>query len=67
MPQASVDALVAGADMVLFNAAAATLPTVTTNIVDAVSAAVVSGRLTKARLVDAVSHILKVKHVDLCR
>ena len=66
VPRAALDALIAGADMVLFTASPTTVSAVTTQIVDAVGAAVASGRLAKARLVDAVSHILSAKRVSLC-
>jgi beta-N-acetylhexosaminidase len=64
---ASVQALTAGADMVLFTAAANAVSGQTGQIVDAIVAAVGSGALSRARLTDAVAHILAAKHVNLCR
>lgn len=62
VPAASVQALRAGADMVLFDTSS-----LTRQVIQAIVAAVNSGRLTRDRLEDAVAHILTVKHVDLCR
>ncbi len=64
--EASTAALEAGADMVLFNATATTVAGLTDQTVLAVISAVGQGRLGRARLVDAVSHILEAKHLDLC-
>jgi beta-N-acetylhexosaminidase len=66
VPAATVAALEAGADMVLFNADASALGALTDQIVSAVVAAVTSGQLTRARLVNAVTHILTVKKVAVC-
>lgn len=67
VPRASVLALRAGADMVLFNAKASDVPALTASTVQAIVAAVDSGELSRARLVDAVLHILTAKRVSLCR
>lgn len=61
VPQAAVQALVAGADVVLFTSNGDAPPTV-----GAITAAVASGTLAPARLQEAVGRILAVKHVDLC-
>jgi beta-N-acetylhexosaminidase len=74
---ATVRALAAGADLVLFGStltpaddvalqASRTLATYRT-VVAAVVAAVHSGRLAVTRLDNAVGHVLAAKHVDLCR
>ena len=67
VPAATVAALEAGADMVLFNADASAVAGVTNQIVSAVASAVASGRLPRSRLENAVAHILLVKHVEVCR
>jgi beta-N-acetylhexosaminidase len=67
VPRASVDALKAGADMVVFNAKAPLVPALTSQIVQAIVAAVDSGELSRARLIDAVAHILAAKNVSLCQ
>jgi beta-N-acetylhexosaminidase len=67
VPAATVAALEAGADMVLFNADASAVAGVTNQIVSAVASAVASGRLPRSRLENAVAHILSVKHVEVCR
>ncbi len=66
VPAATLAALQAGADMVLFDSDASTLAALTGRIVSAVVAAVDSGKLTRARLENAVAHILTVKHVEVC-
>ena len=65
-PRAVVAALQAGADMELFSARAADVAAVTSSTVSAIVAAVTSGGLSTARLVDAARHVLTVKGVDLC-
>jgi beta-N-acetylhexosaminidase len=67
VPSATVAALRAGADMVLFNASSSSVASVTAQTVDAVVAAVAAGTLSRARLQDAVGHILAAKGVNLCR
>ena len=64
VPAASVAALVAGADMILFTSS--TVSTTTRQIVQALVSAVNNGKLSRSRLEDAVAHILAAKHVDLC-
>jgi beta-N-acetylhexosaminidase len=66
VPQASAAALAAGADMVLYNAAPAAVAGLTSQIVQAITAAVGSGRLSRSRLENAVAHILVAKHIDPC-
>lgn len=66
VPAATVAALEAGADMVLFNAASSAVAALTNQIVSAVVSAVASGKLARSRLEDAVAHILTVKHVEVC-
>jgi beta-N-acetylhexosaminidase len=67
IPAAAVAAIAAGADMVLYTAAAARVGPVTANVVAAVVAAVQQGTISRARLENAVAHILAVKGIDLCR
>ncbi|MGD0942749.1 MAG: glycoside hydrolase family 3 N-terminal domain-containing protein [Acidimicrobiales bacterium] len=52
----------AGADMVLFDADQSAVAALTRQIVSAVG----SGKLARSRLVSAVTHILKVKRVQVC-
>lgn len=66
VPQASTVALEAGADMVIFNATPATVAGLADQTVLALTSAVGHGRLARARLVDAVAHILAAKQIDLC-
>ncbi len=66
VPKAVVAAITAGADMVLYTAAAASVASLTSSTVAAVVAAVGAGTLERSRLEDAVGHILTVKNVDLC-
>jgi len=62
--QAAVDAVAAGADMIMFSSGD---PEQVTAAIDAaVVAAVADGRLSNSRLVDAVSQVLAAKDVDLC-
>ena len=63
---ASVAALEAGADMVLYGADPGSAVPVMTQVVQAIRAAVSAGKLSRSRLRDAVAHILAVKHVNLC-
>ena len=65
VPKATVAALAAGADMILFTAN--DTATTTRQIVQAVTAAVADGQLARPRLEDAVGHILAAKNIDLCR
>jgi beta-N-acetylhexosaminidase len=64
---ASVAALVAGADLVMFDFTARKLAAGYTGTVAAIVAAVASGRLSRGRLEDAVVHVLAAKGIDLCR
>src|SRR5262249_11513701 len=65
VPGASVAALIAGADMILFTATS--VPTTTKQIVQAIVDAVSSAKLPRSRLIEAVEHILTAKHINLCR
>lgn len=67
VPAASVRALVAGADMVLFNASATTVAGLTSRVVDAIVAAARGGGLARSRLRNAALHVLRAKDVTLCR
>ncbi len=66
VPAATVAALVAGADMVLFGADPSAVAALTQNIVSAIVSAVDSGELARSRLVSAVTHILTLKHIEVC-
>jgi beta-N-acetylhexosaminidase len=66
VPRASTDALAAGADMVLYNADATSVASLTSQTVRAIESAVRSGELSNDRLKNAVLHILDAKHIDLC-
>jgi beta-N-acetylhexosaminidase len=66
VPKAVVAAIAAGADMVLYTAAAAKVAPLTTSVVAALVAAVDAGTLDRGRLENAVAHILAVKGVNLC-
>ena len=65
VPQATVQALRAGADMVMFSMEPDT-PGLTTQSANAVAAAVNDGSLSRDRLIDAANAVLNVRHVDLC-
>ncbi len=65
LPQAAVQALWAGADMVTFSGRSS-VGSRTTAIADAIVAAVAGGRLSRARLVDAAAHVVGVRHLSLC-
>jgi beta-N-acetylhexosaminidase len=66
VPKAVVAAISAGADMVLYTAAAAQVASVTSATVAALVAAVNAGTLTRDRLAAAVANILVAKNVHLC-
>jgi len=66
VPQATVDALIAGADMVLYSADSSQVGALTDQTVAAIVSAVSSGQLSLSRLIDADAHILGAKHVNLC-
>jgi beta-N-acetylhexosaminidase len=65
IPTATVAALAAGADMILFTAN--DVPGTTHDTVQAIVSAVSAGTLSRGRLTEAVDHILKVKKINLCR
>jgi len=66
VPGATVAALQAGADMVLFDADPSAVAALTDQIVAAVVDAVTSGALTRGQLMTAVAHVLAAKHVEMC-
>ena len=66
VPQAAVAALGAGADMVLFNADAAHVASITRETGASIVAAVQAGTLDRTTMVSAVAHVLSAKNVDLC-
>ncbi|MFI5285893.1 MAG: glycoside hydrolase family 3 N-terminal domain-containing protein [Candidatus Dormibacteria bacterium] len=66
VPKAVVAAISAGADMVLYTAAAARVASLTSATATALVAAVDAGTLTRARLAGAVANILVAKNVHLC-
>jgi beta-N-acetylhexosaminidase len=66
VPDASVQALRAGADLILFNATPSTVASLTQQVVAAIVAAVNSGSLARGRLENAVAHVLSAKHTNLC-
>jgi beta-N-acetylhexosaminidase len=76
LPQAAVAAISAGADMILFGStltpadvaqlSPANLSATINAVVGAIVAAATSGSIPMARLNAAVSHVLAVKHADLC-
>jgi beta-N-acetylhexosaminidase len=67
VPAAAVAAIAAGADLVLYNADSKTVAALTSQTVAALVGAVSAGRLDRGRLALAVTRILEVKGVDLCR
>jgi beta-N-acetylhexosaminidase len=67
VPQATVQALIAGVDMVMYTEAAGNVAKVTQQTVAAIVAAVNAGKLPRDRLQNAVGHILAAKKVDLCK
>jgi beta-N-acetylhexosaminidase len=62
--QATVQSIAAGVDMITFSAGDPLQ--VTASIEAAMVAAIGDGQVSKARLVDAASHVLSAKGVDLC-
>ncbi|MGH9172138.1 MAG: glycoside hydrolase family 3 N-terminal domain-containing protein [Acidimicrobiales bacterium] len=68
VPEASVMALEAGADMVLFNSTGDTADdlTIASDTSNAIVAAVASGALPKSQLVSAVAQVFEAKNVNLC-
>lgn len=67
VPQATVQALLAGADLIIFTADASATAATTRRAASAIVSAVASGKLSRSRLEDAVGHILTAKKVDLCQ
>ncbi|MDQ6885434.1 MAG: hypothetical protein M3077_14550 [Candidatus Dormibacteraeota bacterium] len=66
VPRATVAALEAGADMILFNADPGSVPALTDAIVTGIVATVSSGALSRPVLEAAVGRILAAKSVNLC-
>jgi beta-N-acetylhexosaminidase len=76
LPEAAVAAISAGADMILFGSTLTVAQTqllspfqvaaTIGHIVDAIVAATSKGTIPVSRLDDAVSHVLAVKHAQLC-
>jgi beta-N-acetylhexosaminidase len=68
VPQASVDALEAGDDMILYGSSGTTSGdlSIAASTSNAIVAAVNSGRLRKSELVNAVAQVLTAKTIDLC-
>jgi beta-N-acetylhexosaminidase len=66
VPQAAVQALRSGADLILFNADRDDVPGETSRIVRAIVKAARHGRLRPGRLRDAVRHILAAKDTVTC-
>jgi beta-N-acetylhexosaminidase len=66
VPAAAAAALVAGADMVLYTAETVEAAATARGVVAAIEAAVSSGNLPRAQLIDSVSRVLAAKHVDPC-
>lgn len=66
VPDASVAALVAGADMVLYSVDAGNATSTARAVAASIAAAVLTGRLPRAQLIASVTRVLAAKHVDLC-
>ena len=66
VPRAVVAAITAGADMVLYTAAASQVGSLTSATAAALVAAVNAGTLSRDRLTSAVANILTAKRVSLC-
>ncbi len=64
VPHAAVQAVAAGADMVLYDLSAA--PTDLVQVVNQLAAAVADGTIPLSRLDDAVGRVLAAKRVNLC-
>jgi beta-N-acetylhexosaminidase len=64
VPQATVDAIAAGADMVMYTSSDPA--SVMASIETAMDQAMADGVVSQARLIDAVSHVLTAKGVNLC-
>jgi beta-N-acetylhexosaminidase len=65
-PSAMAAAIVAGADMVMYDDAHVDVAATARGAVVAIAAAVTGGRLSRAQLMASVSRVLAAKHVDLC-
>jgi beta-N-acetylhexosaminidase len=65
-PSAMAAAIVAGADMVLYDDAHVDVAATARAAVAAIGAAVASGGLPRAQLMASVTKVLAVKHIDLC-
>ncbi|MGO9198908.1 MAG: glycoside hydrolase family 3 N-terminal domain-containing protein [Acidimicrobiales bacterium] len=68
LPEAAVQALLAGADMVLFGptTGAGVTAAQTSQIESAIVSAVTDGHLMRSRLASAAAAVLAVRHVQLC-
>jgi beta-N-acetylhexosaminidase len=66
VPQASVQALKAGDDLILFNALPGDVGPVTSRIVHAVLTAVRQGKLSRGRVLSAAEHVLAAKGAGVC-
>ncbi len=66
LARATVRALVAGADMMMFTAPAGRVSGLAAEVQHAIEAAVASGELSRERLQDAAAHILAAKQINLC-
>jgi beta-N-acetylhexosaminidase len=66
VPQAAVQALRAGADMVMFDLGP-NVQAQTSAIAAAEVAAVANGSLPRSRLLDAAAAVLAARQIDLCR
>ncbi|MEW2493104.1 glycoside hydrolase family 3 N-terminal domain-containing protein [Streptomyces nodosus] len=65
VPNAAVQALRSGADMVMFDLGG-NVNSRTSSIASAITKAVTDGHLPRSRLIDAAAHVLAVRHVKLC-
>jgi beta-N-acetylhexosaminidase len=68
VPEAAVEAIAAGEDMVLFNSTGTTSGdlAMAASVSKAIVAAVKAGKLARARLISAVTKVLAAKQVDIC-
>jgi beta-N-acetylhexosaminidase len=67
VPAAAVAALRAGADLVLYGGGGSADPALTTRTIDAITAAMSSGRLDRGRVEEAAGRVLAVKGLTVCR
>ncbi|HUY07412.1 MAG TPA: glycoside hydrolase family 3 N-terminal domain-containing protein [Acidimicrobiales bacterium] len=63
---AAVDALIAGADMVLFNASTIDLARTTAEIVSAIRFAVAKGTISRKQIIRDAALVLSTKHISSC-